>query len=190
MKQTIFNTPVLTPLLRGLTSLIMKLAGWRVEGSVPQNSKYIWIGAPHTSNWDFLLLLAMGLCLKEEFHFMGKADLFRSPFGFFFYWCGGIPVDRSKPNGLVEQMIEKMNSAPNFNLAIAPEGTRDLVKRWKTGFYHIAKGANAPIVLGYVDAKRKVIGAGDVFIPTDDMEADMRAIQSYYARFTGINRQK
>jgi len=187
MKFTIFNTPIFTPVLRAVTKVIMRLVGWRVEGKAPQHSKYIWIGAPHTSNWDFMLMLALGLCLKEDFRYMGKAELFRSPIGFFFYWCGGIPVDRSKSSGLVEQMIEAMNSAPNFNLAIAPEGTRDLVNRWKTGFYHIAKGANVPIVLGYVDAKRKVVGAGDIFTLTDDMEADMQTIQSYYKQFTGIN---
>jgi 1-acyl-sn-glycerol-3-phosphate acyltransferase len=187
MKMTIFSTPLLTPLLRFVSQLILRMIGWRVVGQVPDHPKYIWIGAPHTSNWDFMLMLALGLCLRSKLQFMGKAELFRSPFGFFFYWCGGIPVDRSKSTGMVEQMIKVVQDTDEINLAIAPEGTRDQVNKWKSGFYHIAKGADIPIVLGFVDGKRKVVGVGEIFNLTDDMETDMKNIQAFYAEMEGIN---
>lgn len=187
MKVTIFNTPFLTPVLRLLTNFILRMVGWRVEGQMPDEPKVIWVGAPHTSNWDFMLLLALGFSLRAKLQFMGKAELFRPPFGFFFYWCGGIPVQRSKSNGLVEQMVKVIQDSQKFILAIAPQGTREHVSQWKTGFYHIAKNANIPILLGFVDGKRKVIGVGEIFTLTDNMEVDMENIQTFYAEMEGIN---
>ena len=125
MKTTIFNTPILSTFLHHLTKLILRIVGWRVEGQMPDLPKSVWIGAPHTSNWDFMLLLALGFSLRANLHFMGKAELFRPPFGFFFYWCGGIPVDRSKSTGLVEQIVKVIRESKEFILAIAPEGTRE-----------------------------------------------------------------
>lgn len=183
---TIFDTPILTGLLRLLTRLLLRLSGWRVHGQVPDFPKFIVLGAPHTSNWDFMLMLAVGFVTRAKLRYLGKAELFRSPLGFFFYWCGGIPVDRSKSVGLVEQTVKVIHNSKEFILAIAPEGTREQVHRWKSGFYHIAKSAEIPIVSAYVDAKRKVVGIGDIFRLTGNMEADMRNIQSYFAKFEGI----
>lgn len=184
---TIFNTPILTPFLRLITRIILRIIGWRVEGQIPNLPKFIWIGAPHTSNWDFMLLLALGFILRANLKFLGKAELFRPPFGAFFYWCGGIPVDRKKSTGMVEQTVNVIKNSKEFILAVAPEGTRDQVRKWKTGFYHIAKNAEIPIVFGYVDGKRKAVGVGDIFTLTDDMEKDMKDIQSFYAQLEGIN---
>ena len=189
MKTTIFNTPLLTPFLRFVTQVILRLVGWKVEGLMPNIPKFVIIGAPHTSNWDFVLFLAVGFVLRAKLRYLGKAELFHSPLGFFFYWCGGTPVDRSKSVGLVEQTVNVIKEAREFILTIAPEGTREQVYRWKSGFYHIAKGAGIPIVLAYVDGKRKVVGIGDTFMPTSDAEADMNSIQSYYNQFEGINRR-
>ena len=118
---------------------------------------------------------------------MGKAELFRSLLGWFFYYCGGIPVDRSKSTGLVEQTVEACNNAKQFVLVIAPEGTRHGVKEWKRGFYHIAKGAGIPIVMVKVDGKHKTIHVGQVFHPTEDMEEDMKAILGAFKGLVGIN---
>ncbi|MBL0346953.1 1-acyl-sn-glycerol-3-phosphate acyltransferase [Candidatus Villigracilis affinis] len=120
MKNTIFTTPVISQLLRFLSNSIMRLIGWKVEGALPNLPKYLIIGAPHTSNWDFLLFLATIFHLKVDARYMGKAELFRGPFGWFFYWCGGIPVDRKKSQGLVEQMVEACNNSDKFILTIAP----------------------------------------------------------------------
>jgi 1-acyl-sn-glycerol-3-phosphate acyltransferase len=190
MKTTIFNTPVLSLLLRSLSNSIMRLAGWRVDGKLPDLQKYIIIGAPHTSNWDFILFLGIVFHLKINVSYMGKVELFRSPLGWFFYYCGGIPVDRSKPTGLVEQTVEACNRANQFVLVIAPEGTRHGVKEWKRGFYHIAKGAGIPIVMAKVDGKKKTVHFGQVFHPTEDIEADMKAIQDAFKGLVGINPPK
>lgn len=168
----------------------MFLAGWRVEGKLPDLPKYLIIGAPHTSNWDFLLFLGVIFRLKADVRYMGKAELFRSPFGWFFYWCGGIPVDRSKSTGLVEQMVEAYNKSEKFILTIAPEGTRHGVKEWKRGFYHIAKGAGVPLVMAKVDGKKKSMQVGEIFHLTEDIEADMKAILDMFKGLSGVNPRK
>ena len=191
MKNTIFNTPIISFFLRFISNSIMRMVGWRVEGKLPDIPKYIIIGAPHTSNWDFLLVLGVIFNLKADVRYMGKSELFRNPlFGWFFYWCGGIPVDRKKSTGLVEQTVEACNRSEKFIMTIAPEGTRHGVKEWKRGFYHIAKGAGIPVVMAIVDARRKSMRVGQVFHLTDDMEADIKTIQSYFDGTTGINPNK
>jgi 1-acyl-sn-glycerol-3-phosphate acyltransferase len=186
MITTIFNTPIITPFLRFVTQISLRIAGWRVEGVMPALSKFIIIGAPHTSNWDFMLFLAVGFILRARIRYLGKAELFRSPFGFFFYWCGGTPVDRKKSAGLVEQTVNAIKESQEFILAIAPEGTREKVRQWKSGFYHIAKGADIPIVPAYVDGKRKVVGIGETFTLAGDMETDINNIKAYFSKFQGI----
>jgi 1-acyl-sn-glycerol-3-phosphate acyltransferase len=187
MKTTIFNTPILSGILHILARIIMWFLGWRVDGKLPDLSKYVLIGAPHTSNWDFVLFLGLIFHLRANVHFMGKAEIFRFPVGWFFRYCGGVPVDRKKSTGLVDQMVKVYNESDKFILTISPEGTRHHVQEWKRGFYHIAKGAGVPIVMAVVDGKHKEVRIGQVFQPTDDIEADMKAIQGYFAGVVGIN---
>ena len=190
MKTTIFNTPVLSFMFHILAKLIMRLIGWRVDGKLPNRPKFVLIGAPHTSNWDFLLFLGVIFSLRANVRFMGKAEIFRSPIGWFFYYCGGVPVDRKKSTGLVEQMVKASNEAEDFILTIAPEGTRHYVSDWKHGFYHIARGAGIPIVLAIVDGKHKEVRIGQVFHPTDNLEADMKTIKGIFDGVVGINPRK
>ena len=166
------------------------MTGWSVEGKLPDLPKYILVGAPHTSNWDFVLFLGIIFKLKVNVKFMGKAELFRSPFGWFFYWCGGIPVDRKKSQGLVEQMVDACGKSENFILTIAPEGTRHHVTEWKRGFYHIAKNAEIPVVMAIVDGKHKTVHVGQIFHPTEYMETDIKTIQEFFAGMVGINPRK
>lgn len=184
---TIFNTPILSGVFQFLARAIMWLVGWRVEGKLPDLPKFVLIGAPHTSNWDFILFLGLIFSLRANVRFMGKAELFRPPVGWFFRYCGGIPVDRKKSTGLVDQMVDAAKQADRFILTIAPEGTRHHVAEWKRGFYHIAKGAGIPIVMGVVDGRHKTVRVGQVFHPTDDIEADMKSIQGYFEGVVGIN---
>lgn len=184
---TIFNTPILSGIFHLLARLIMRLLGWRVDGKLPDIPKFVLIGAPHTSSWDFVLFLGVIFTLRANVRFMGKAELFRSPVGFFFRYCGGIPVDRSKATGLVDQMVQAIRESDRFVLTIAPEGTRHHVQEWKRGFYHIAKGSGIPIVLAVVDGKHKTVRVGQVFQPTEDMEADMKTIQEFFKGIVGIN---
>ena len=190
MKTTLFNTPILSTFLRFIANLIFRMVGWCVEGKLPDIPKYILVGAPHTSNWDFVLFLGVVFHLKANVKFMGKAELFRSPFGWFFYWCGGIPVDRKKSQGLVEQMVDACEKSDKFILTIAPEGTRHYVSEWKMGFYHIAKNAGIPMVMAIVDGKNKTMRVGQVFHLTDNMDADIKAIKGYFAGMVGINPRK
>jgi len=187
VKMTIFETPLVTPALRGLFRFALWITGWRVLGQLPDLPKYVIVGAPHTSNWDFVMFLALAFSLKGSMRYMGKAELFRSPFGGFFRWCGGVPVDRSKPQGLVEQTVQAIQEAEQFKLVITPEGTRKKVNEWKRGFYHIARQAGIPVVVGFVDSLTKTCGIGSAFTLTDDIEADIRAIQAFYKDKVGIN---
>ena len=184
-KYTAFDTPIITPVLRWFAKLALAVTGWRLEGQPPNLKKYVVIAAPHTSNWDFVAMMLMILSFKTKIYWFGKAELFRQPFAAFFNWFGGIPVVRSKSTGLVAQMVQKFKESENLIVGIPPEGTREKVRQWKTGFYHIAKQASVPIVLGFLDYKKKIAGLGPAFIPTGDVDADIREIQAFYAGITG-----
>jgi 1-acyl-sn-glycerol-3-phosphate acyltransferase len=190
MKTTIFNTPILSTILHFLAKFLMRVVSWRVEGKLPELPKFVLIGAPHTSNFDFLLFLGVIFSLRANVRFMGKAELFRPPHGWFFYYCGGVPVERKKSTGLVEQMVKVCNESDKFILTIAPEGTRHHVTEWKRGFYHIAKSAGIPIVFAVVDGKHREVRIGQVFHPTDDVDADMKAIQEYFAGVIGVKSRR
>ena len=190
MKRTIFNTPILSTLYHYLARSMMRLTGWCIKGKLPDIPKFVLIGAPHTSNWDFLLFLGVIFSLRANVHFMGKSELFRFPVGRFFRYCGGVPVDRKKSTGLVDQMVKVYNESENFILVIAPEGTRHQVTEWKRGFYHIARNAEVPIVMAIVDGKHKIVHLGQVFYPTEDMEADMKAIKGIFEGATGIKQRR
>lgn len=187
LNTTIFNTPILSTLYHYYAKFLMRLFGWRVEGKLPDIPKFVLVGAPHTSNWDFVLFLGVIFTLRANVHFMGKAELFRWPIGWFFRYCGGIPVERKKSTGLVDQMVKVSNESEKFILTIAPEGTRHQVVEWKRGFYHIAKNAGIPIVMAVVDGKHKTVRVGQVFHPTDDIEADMKSIQGFFEGVVGVN---
>jgi len=118
---------------------------------------------------------------------MGKTAIFRRPFKGFFQWLGGIPVERAQSDNLVEQSIQQFHCNDRLILTIAPAGTRQRVVRWKSGFYHIACGADVPIVLGFLDYRRKVGGIGPVVYPTGNITVDMEAIRAFYDSVTGKN---
>ena len=186
LNTTIFTAPLLSSFFHHLSKFVLRLIGWRVVGRMPDIPKFVLAGAPHTSNWDFVMFLLLVFYLRADVRYMGKSELFRWPIGGFFRWCGGYPVDRSKPQGLVEQMARAIRESERFILVITPEGTRKKVREWKSGFYHIAKQANIPVVTGYVDSRVKACGIGPTFPLTDDMEADMKAIRSFFAGKVGI----
>ena len=165
--------------------LILGLTGWRIEGQLPSIPKFVLVGAPHTSNWDLPYTLLMAFGLRAKIHWMGKEALFRGPFKGVFQWLGGIPVKRSKSHNLVEQSIQQFHRNEQLILTIAPAGTRQRVIRWKTGFYHIACSAVVPIVLGFLDYRRKAGGIGPVIYPTGNITVDMETIKAFYDGVTG-----
>jgi len=191
MKTTIFNTPILSYIFHILARVLMRLLGWHIDGTLPDIPKFVLIGAPHTSNWDFILFLGIMFSLRVDARYMGKAELFVFPIGWLFRYLGGYPVDRKKSTGLVEQMVTAINNEDKFVLAITPEGTRSYVSEWKRGFYHIAKGAGIPIVMARLDGKHKTIHIlKELFHPTEDIEADMQAIKGNFEGVLGIKPRK
>ena len=185
MRQTIFDTPLINTLFQSGAAGALKLCGWRVEGALPPLSKFVLIAAPHTSNWDFPLMLAAAFVYRVKLYWLGKHTLFRGPFGVLFRWLGGIPIDRRAAQDLVAQAVAQFAQAEHFVLAVPPEGTRQKVRRWKTGFYYIALGAGVPVVLGFLDYRRKVAGFGPTLMPTGDLTADLHSIRAFYANVTG-----
>ncbi len=183
-RKTIFELPFFEKIMPGIAIRLLKTAGWRIEGELPKLPKFVVIGAPHTSNWDFPVAMLALFAFKLKASWMGKDTLFKGFLKPFFFWLGGIPVDRSKSNNIVRRSVQVFNANPKFVMLIPPSGTRSKTVSWKTGFYYIALGANVPIVLGYADFKRKICGIGPVFYPTGDPEADIKKIQNFYSDIT------
>jgi 1-acyl-sn-glycerol-3-phosphate acyltransferase len=159
----------------------LRLGRWRIVGDLPDLPKYVIVAAPHTTNWDLPNTLAAGLHYGRRVHWMGKDSLFRWPYAGLMRGLGGVPVDRSKSNDAVAQMVRWFAAHQRAVLVIAPAGTRSATAAWKSGFYHIAVGAGVPIVLGFIDYRRRAVGIAEVFHPTGDYTADLAAIAAVYA---------
>jgi len=189
MQRTIFTTPIVNTVLRGLSVAFLRLAGWRIEGRLPLGvSKCVLIAAPHTSNWDLPYTLMVAFALRLNIYWMGKQAIFRFPFGPLMRWLGGIAVDRAQSGNMVAASASAITAADfSLQLVVPPEGTRSKARYWKTGFYYIAQKAKVPIVLAYMDYRCKVSGLGPVFEPTGDVDADMVKIKAFYAGITGRN---
>mgnify|MGYP000020280895 CR=1 FL=1 len=187
MRTTVFSTPLITPLLRLISILLLKIMGWKTRGEPLDHQRCVLIGAPHTSNWDFPLMLMVVLKLKLRVFWMGKHTLFPFPFGWFMKWLGGIPIDRSASHNVVNETMRQYAENDQLIVLIPPEGTRKKVAKWKTGFYHIANLANVPILLGYVDASIKEAGFADFYQPSGDVDKDMEEILAFYANKQGLN---
>ncbi len=168
-----------------LAQSFLNTLGWKVEANLPPTSKYVMIGAYHTSNWDFPLTLLVTSAMGIQLNWIGKDSLFRRPFGRLMRSLGGIPVDRFTHNKFVDQMIAAFHKHSEFVVAISPEGTRKKTEYWRSGFYYIALGANVPIALAYLDYRRKVGGVGTSLMPSGDIQADMVPIREFYADVSG-----
>jgi 1-acyl-sn-glycerol-3-phosphate acyltransferase len=184
MRYTIFDIPILRNVLQVLAIIVLRIFGWRRAGCVPDSPKFVMIAAPHTSNWDFPVGLAIMLAFKVKMYWLGKGPIFKWPFGTFFKWLGGIPVNRSRSGDVVAQTIQAFKEQPRMIMVVAPEGTRKRANHWKTGFYYIATGANVPIVMGFIDYVRKEGGFGPTLMPTGNIEADMEKIRAFYGNIT------
>lgn len=168
-----------------LGRLYLRLFGWQVAGALPASASAIVIAAPHTTNWDLPFMLAVAYTLGVKPAWLGKRELFRWPFGGFMRWLGGVAVDRSERRDLVRQVVDQLAAGARLFLVVPPSGTRRRAEYWKSGFYHIARGAGVPIVCAYLDYARKVGGIGLVLTPTGDVVADMDRIRAFYAPIRG-----
>lgn len=171
---------------RAIGRTYLRLAGWRVEGAYPAETRYVAIVAPHTSNWDFPLGVALVFATELRVSWLGKHTLFEGPFKGFFYWLGGIPVDRRASHGVVGDCLRAFASAPTLLLALAPEGTRKGLSHWKSGFYQIATGAGVPILPVGFDFREHVIHLLPLFHPSGSLERDLPHIQSRFGLVHGL----
>ena len=156
-----------------------------MAGEIPDLPKFVVAVAPHTSNWDFVVGMAAMFALDLKITFIGKHTLFRWPIAGFMRWLGGVPVDRSASHGLVGQTVAAMDRLPESVVAIAPQGTRSPVRRFKSGFLHIAKGARVPVVLASLDYAARCVRFGPVFTPGEDVDADLRHVEALFANVKG-----
>lgn len=172
-------------MLKPIAKLILLLSGWRVVGSRPPYPKAVFIAAPHTSNWDGFWLLIAKIVLELELKFLAKKSLFWWPLGPVLTAFGAIAIDRDVASSTVRQLVEAFDEEEELNLALAPEGTRSWRPQWKTGFYQIAKAANVPIVLGFIDYSRKEMGIGITLPMGRSTEEDLQTIREFYKPFVG-----
>ena len=170
---------------RQLCRAYLALAGWRVVSPWPDIPKMVLVAAPHTSNWDGINMLAAAGFYRVKLRWIGKASLVRGPFGGLVRWLGCVPVERGAPDGIVAAMAAAFAEIDRMVLAIPPEGTRDRVDAWKTGYYQIALAAGVPIVMSVLDYGTKTIRIEGPVIPTGDYEADRAAIEAPYAQAVG-----
>ena len=192
MRALVYDSVIFRPLLNFLGRAYLKLIGWKVVGPPPEIDKFVAIAAPHTSNWDFPIFMSLVGYFGIRVRYLAKDTLFQGLSGKLFYWLGGIPVVRDTRDAaaLVDVAVDLFESESELILAIAPEGTRSNVTKWKSGFYRIAYAANVPIVMAYLDADKREIGFGTVFYPTGDRNKDMAEIKSFYAQKRGLGQVK
>jgi 1-acyl-sn-glycerol-3-phosphate acyltransferase len=145
------------------------------------------IAAPHTSNWDFPVMMAFAFAFEAHVHWLGKDGLFRGPGYWLFRWLGGIPVDRSRAGGLVGQAAQTFAAEERLILAVPPEGTRSRGRGWRSGFYRIAHSAKVPVVMAYADFERRVGGIGEIVVPSGDLDADMATFKAFYSDIRGMH---
>ncbi|ABG42519.1 phospholipid/glycerol acyltransferase [Paraglaciecola sp. T6c] len=158
----------------------LKLMGWQFSGEFPKHKKMIIAVAPHTSNWDFVIGIAVAFTLKLKITFFAKSSLFIPPFSVLLRRWGGLPIKRQKAHGMVEQMSEEARQADNMILCLAPEGTRGKRENWKTGFLHIAYKADMPVFLVAFDYKKKRIELGPVLTISENIPLELQRIYQHY----------
>lgn len=166
--------------MRGVLLWLFRLRGWKLEGQAPVSRRCVIVGAPHTSNWDFVFFVGATHHFGLTPRFMGKKSLFRWPLRRFMNDMGGVPVDRSKRGNYAEAMVAEFAAHDQFALVIAPEGTRASVGKWRSGFWHIARAAGVPMVLAWVDHTSMRGGLGPEIMPGPDFAEDMAKIARFY----------
>lgn len=165
--------------------IYFKILGWKLIGEFPEAKKCVVIVVPHTHWLDFFMGLLVRRVVNKKINFIGKKSLFKPPFGWYFKWMGGAPIDRSTSNDTVTAVVDIFNSKEEFRLGLSPEGTRKKVTKWKTGFYYIAKAAKVPIVLVAFDFGKKQVKFSPLQYPTENMETDFKNYQDFFKGVVG-----
>jgi len=167
---------------RTLARTLLRVTRWKLVGEVPQRG--ILVGAPHTSNWDFIAMLAISWSSGVQPQVLVKESFFKGPLGPLLRWLGGIPLDRSDPGPAIRRLLEQADDS--FLLCIAAEGTRSKGEFWKSGFLRISQQTGLPVSLGFVDGPTRTLGMGPTFTPSGDMKADMDIVRAFYADKRGF----
>lgn len=178
--------PKTSVLTHWLARLITALLGWQISGKIPAGKKFIFLGAPHTSNWDFFFMLLTSWTFRLKVSFMGKDALFWGPLGWVMRALGGIPIDRSSRQGVVDQIVARFEQSEALVVVIAPGGTRSYSDHWKSGFYWIAYKAQIPLLCAYINYAQKKVHTGLSFTPTGNLREDMDRIRAFYENGRGL----
>jgi 1-acyl-sn-glycerol-3-phosphate acyltransferase len=185
--------PIPSPytLRQTLALSLLRLLGWTAVMAPPPGRKFVLVGYPHTSNWDFLYAVLWAWASGTRFRWVGKKELFPPVLGGLMRWLGGIPVDRSKRGGdFVSQVARLFDRYDDLWVVVAADGTRSRAEYWRTGFYYMALEAKVPLALAYIDYRRKEVGIGGYFTPTGNLEADFEQIKTFFSDKTGRNPEK
>lgn len=171
---------------RTLARIYWALSRWTLKTEPAPDRPTVLIGAPHTSNWDFVLMLAISWRLGMNVRWLGKNSLFSGWRGPIMRRLGGIPVDRTNPAQVVGDVVAQVKAGEVFGLVVTPDGTRKGHTHWKSGFYRIAQETGMPVTLGYVDRTTMTTGLGPTIELTGDVAADMDRIRAFYADKAGL----
>lgn len=173
-----------SPFSRWFARCFLRLLGWQLQGAIPNLPKMVLIGAPHTTNMDGVIGIATLVALGLKANTMIKDTAFKGILGPILRGFGAIPINRKSPKGVVEQSVDAFTSRPQLLLLIAPEGTRHSAKEWKRGFWHIATGAQAPVLPAAIDYRRKIVTFGPPLMPTDTYADDLSSLLDFYAQYS------
>ena len=171
-----------------LARLVLRLSGWTAVGEVPRTG--VLVGAPHTSNWDFVMMLLVMWRGGVNPRVLIKKELFRGPLGWLLPRLGGIPLDRDSPGDVVRELMRQAHSGEPFLLILAAEGTRTKGEYWKSGFWRIARSAKLPIALAFIDGPSRTAGFGPTMMATSDVVADMDKVREFYRDKRGIHPER
>jgi 1-acyl-sn-glycerol-3-phosphate acyltransferase len=190
MPYAFIKTPDQMPRRGGLIApwlgrTLMRLGGWKIEGELPNVPKLVITVGPHTSNWDFVIGMLAMWALDLKLSWIGKHSIFVWPFSLLLRSMGGIAVDRSAAHGVVGEIIVAMQQHERMWFALAPEGTRKKVAHFRSGFLHIAAGAQVPVVLASLDYRERVVGFGPLIGPPFDIEVELAYVENFYRSIPG-----
>jgi 1-acyl-sn-glycerol-3-phosphate acyltransferase len=172
-------------ILKFIGKVVMKVTGWKTTGHFPKDERVVLVAGPHTSNWDFVLAMSLLLSLDVNIHWVGKHSIFKKGFRRILRKMGGIPVNRTNPEALRNEIQAITNKYKGFIIAISPEGTRKKVEKLKSGFLRIAQQTNSKIMLAGIDFSNKTFELGEFFSPSGDVEQDLKNIKQYFSNFSG-----
>ena len=171
-------------LRRTFARVALRACRWKAVGTVPDRG--VLVGAPHTSNWDWVLTVLLAWTYGINIKLLVKKELFKGPLGWLLRATGAVELDRKNPASTIKELLVEAEGGDPWLLGLAAEGTRKRGDYWKSGFYRIAQQTGLGITLAFIDAPSRQVGWGPTFHPSGDVKADMDLVREFYADKTGI----